>query len=61
MSVSKQRKNEAKYGKLPLVPPYILIPLWIISLAAPNLVYSGVKFADTLHILKWTVTGVPVG
>ena len=61
MSVSKQRKNEAKYSKLPLVPPYILIPLWIISLAAPNLVYSGVKFADTLHILKWTVTGVPVG
>ena len=61
MSVSRQRKNEAKYSKLPLVPPYILIPLWIISLAAPNLVYSGVKFADTLHILKWTVTGVPVG
>ena len=26
----------------------------------PNLVYSGVKFADTLHVIKWTVTGVPI-
>ncbi|MBQ7543553.1 MAG: O-antigen ligase family protein [Synergistaceae bacterium] len=45
---------------LPLVPAWILIPLWMVSLALPNLVYSGVLFADTLHILKWTVTGVPV-
>ena len=45
---------------LPLLPAWIIIPLWFISLALPNLVYSGVKFADTLHILKWTVTGVPV-
>ena len=36
------------------------MPLWFISLALPNLIYSGVLFADTLHILKWTVTGVPV-
>ncbi len=45
---------------LPLVPAWVLIPLWCISLALPNLIYSGVKFFDTLHILKWTVTGVPV-
>lgn len=57
----RRKRIEAKYGKLPLVPAYILIPMWIISLAAPNLIYSGVKFADTLHILKWAVTGVPVG
>lgn len=46
--------------QLPLVPAWILMPLCFISLALPNLVYSGVLFADTLHILKWTVTGVPV-
>lgn len=45
---------------LPLVPVYILLPLWFISLGLPNLVYSGVNFADTLHILKWAITGVPV-
>lgn len=30
------------------------------ALALPNLVYSGVSFADTLHIMKWTVTGLPI-
>ncbi len=49
-----------KYMRLPLVPSWPLMPLWIISLTFPNLVYSGVLFADTLHILKWTVTGTPV-
>ncbi|MCF4150747.1 O-antigen ligase family protein [Dethiosulfovibrio sp. F2B] len=31
-----------------------------ISLALPNLVYSGVFFFQTLHIMKWTVALVPV-
>ncbi|NLL36341.1 MAG: O-antigen ligase family protein [Fretibacterium sp.] len=46
---------------LPLVPPALLVPLWLIALALPNLIYSGVAFADTLHIMKWVVTGGPVG
>ncbi len=45
---------------LPLVPPLILLPLWCVALALPNLVYSGVRFADTLHIIKWAVAGAPV-
>ncbi len=49
-----------KNAPLPLVPAWILLPLWCVSLALPNLIYSGVSFADTLHIIKWTVTGVPV-
>ena len=59
----KQEKNKNFLDKdtiLPLVPAYILIPLWFVSLALPNLIYSGINFADTLHIIKWTVTGVPV-
>ncbi|MBR0186690.1 MAG: hypothetical protein IJQ24_11745, partial [Synergistaceae bacterium] len=55
------KKIPEKYAQLPLIPDYILLPLWCISLAWPNLIYSGVMFADTLHILTWTVTGVPVG
>lgn len=31
-----------------------------ISLALPNLIYSGVFFFQTLHIMKWTVALVPV-
>ena len=45
---------------MPLVPAPILVPLWIVALVLPNLVYSGVRFADTLHIMKWAVAGVPV-
>ena len=45
---------------VPLVPAWLLIPLWFVSLGLPNLIYSGIKFADTLHILKWTVAGVPI-
>lgn len=55
------KKLPEKYTQLPLVPPYLLLPLWFISLALPNIIYSGVAFADTLHILKWTVAGVPAG
>ena len=53
-------KTPDKFAPVPLVPAYILMPLWFISLALPNLIYSGINFADTLHILKWTVTGVPI-
>lgn len=56
---NQQKKTPEKFMPVPLVPAWLLIPLWLVSLVLPNLVYSGVKFADTLHILKWTVTGVP--
>lgn len=56
----ENKKIPDKFAPVPLVPAWLLMPLWFISLAAPNLIYSGVKFADTLHILKWTVTGVPI-
>ena len=52
--------NRAAVAPLPLVPGWILIPLWCVALALPNLIYSGLQFADTLHIMKWTVAGVPV-
>ena len=58
IAVSKVSKEENSL--LPLVPAWILLPLWFVSLALPNLIYSGINFADTLHIIKWAVTGVPV-
>ena len=57
----KPKKIPEKYQPVELVPSWPIIFLWIISLAWPNLIYSGIMFADTLHILKWTVAGVPVG
>ena len=60
LAKNSPKKIPEKFQPLPLVPAWILVPLWLVSLALPNLVYSGILFADTLHILKWTVTGVPV-
>ena len=59
-TLNLKKKFIDKNAPLPLVPAWILLPLWCVSLALPNLIYSGVSFADTLHIIKWTVTGVPV-
>ena len=56
--VKSAAKNVVKY--ISLVPQEILLLLWAVSLVTPNLVYSGAKFADTLHILKWSVTAIPV-
>ena len=50
----------AAAAPLSLAPPTLLTILWFVALALPNLVYSGVRFADTLHILKWAVAGLPV-
>ena len=48
-------------GPLPLVPVFVLVPLWCISLALPNLVYSGIYWYDTLHLIKFLVAAAPVG
>jgi O-antigen ligase len=45
---------------VPLVPPFCLIPLWIVSLATPNLIYSGVYWYETLHLMKWVAAAFPV-
>ncbi|MDO5114970.1 MAG: O-antigen ligase family protein [Synergistaceae bacterium] len=61
------KKNIRKDGwgllgdnRLPLVPGWIFYPLIFISLALPNLIYSGVSWFDTLHIMKWGWTMIPV-
>ena len=42
------------------MPLWIFYPLVFISLALPNLIYSGSEWFDTLHIMKWAWTMVPV-
>ena len=57
-------KNNMKKVKavplVPAIPVWMIALLWPVSLCVPNLIYSGIRFADTLHILKWTVTAMPV-
>ena len=57
--MKKLRKLELAKNLDP-IPQALLWALFAISLCVPNIVYSGVLFADTLHILKWAITGVPV-
>ncbi|MDR1019300.1 MAG: O-antigen ligase family protein [Synergistaceae bacterium] len=48
-------------AKVPLVPQWMLWVCFLISFSAPNLVFSGRYWFDTLHIMKWAVTMVPIG
>ena len=52
-------KNKA-ISLMPALPVWVIGLLWAVSLCLPNLIYSGIRFADTLHIIKWTVTAIPV-
>ena len=42
------------------VHPIIFYFLIFISLGSPNLIFSGISWFDTLHIMKWTFAMVPV-
>ena len=42
------------------VHPRIFYFLIFVSLGLPNLIYSGITWFDTLHIMKWTFAMVPV-
>jgi Lipid A core - O-antigen ligase and related enzymes len=48
-------------GKRDLVPNWLYSIAFLISFTLPNLVFSGKHFFDTLHLMKWTVTMVPIG
>lgn len=47
-------------GHIPLVPSFIFYYLIFIALALPNLIFSGISWFDTLHIMKWTFAMVPI-
>lgn len=68
MKISRKKKTAEQKslgallgaGAVPLVPRWVFYPLIFISLALPNLIFSGVSWFDTLHIMKWVWTMVPV-
>ena len=65
----KKSREEGLFGILPpsgsyerpLVPGVIFYYLMFVSLTLPNIIFSGIGFFDTLHIMKWVFAMVPVG
>ena len=47
-------------GENALVPKWIYYGAFFITFTIPNLVFSGRSWFDTLHIMKWCVTMVPI-
>lgn len=45
---------------LPAVPERLLVYLAIVSLALPNIIFSGTYWFQTLHLMKWVVAMTPV-
>ena len=65
LNISKKQKNLKSVASIAeqqetMVPLYILVPLWLIALTLPNLIYSGVYWYETLHLTKWVVCGASV-
>ncbi|MDR3280341.1 MAG: O-antigen ligase family protein [Synergistaceae bacterium] len=71
MSTSKgiKQKNKDAINKIvesngaekPLVPKWLYYGAFMLSFTLPNLVYSGLAWFDTLHIMKWFATMAPIG
>ena len=55
----KTQKSKLRWPLLPLILDKIIFLLYLVSLSVPNLVVSGRKFADDLHIMKWVVVLFP--
>lgn len=63
MKILREREpgeNSCSFIPCSLIPKWIFYALIFVSLALPNLIYSGVSWFDTLHIMKWAWTMVPV-
>lgn len=56
---SKIKTNPCEQGIAPLDGLFFLAVA--VSLALPNLIYSGVYFFQTLHLMKWTFALAPIG
>ncbi len=48
-------------GDLPIVPPAISTSLMFVILVLPNIVFSGVFWFETLHLMKWAAVFIPAG
>ncbi|MDO5562078.1 MAG: O-antigen ligase family protein [Synergistaceae bacterium] len=66
-SKDAKRSDPRKQGKfidggdrVPLVNEIIFYYLMFVSLTLPNIIFSGVGWFDTLHIMKWTFAMVPI-
>jgi O-antigen ligase len=62
LNASKKQKNLKSLTKTneTLLPVFILIPIWLVALTLPNLIYAGVFWYETLHLTKWVVCGASV-
>ena len=62
-----RRRSASKVGRrplaelgVPLAPRWLLVGCFFITFTLPNLVFSGLFFYDTLHVMKWAVTLAPL-
>lgn len=47
-------------NNVPLIPKFIFYFFVVFLLSIPNLIFSGPNWFDSLHIMKWTYTMVPI-
>lgn len=52
--------RDSSSGEVQILPEKLFFCLAFVSLALPNIIFSGPRFFDTLHIMKWAFAMVPV-
>jgi O-antigen ligase len=61
MKFFKDKTEEKSTKSKSLVPVWLYYGAFFITFTAPNLVFSGESWFDTLHIMKWFAAMAPVG
>ena len=60
-NAKKEKRNFLSgSGVRPLIPEFVFYYLMFVALTLPNIIFSGVGWFDTLHIMKWVFAMVPV-
>ncbi len=48
-------------GSVPIVSPLLFAPLMFVMLTLPNIIFSGIFWFETLHLIKWAAVFIPAG
>ena len=58
--MTQNREEAAEKKNVRIAPTSFYTACFLISLALPNLIFSGGEWYDTLHIIKWAAAMVPI-
>ncbi len=59
-AVPRERNESELSGRQPLAPRSLLVGVFFVAFAVPNLIFSGGYFFSSLHLMKWAAVFLPL-